>query len=158
HFDPYVVRYGEKAFVENRFMFADSTFFRLFTFPLLEGDPMTALDGPHKLVITRSMARKYFGNGDALGKIVRVGGTTDYMISGVALDPPDNSQIRWDFMASYASLPTANAPNWWITIYTTYFLLRDPALAPALEKRIALYMRQQQDRGQAPNDYLTFHL
>src|ERR1700729_2537265 len=51
--DPYVVRYGENTFVEPKFYFADSTFFRLFSFPLTEGNPRTALDAPGKIVISQ---------------------------------------------------------------------------------------------------------
>lgn len=155
-FDPYVVQYGEKTFVENRFLFADSTFFEIFSFPLLEGDPHTALDAPGKIVLSRSMEKKYFGNEKALGKVLRIGGTRDYIVTGVAEDAPLNSQIQYNFIASFASLN--NIPNWWISIYNTFFLLRNPADAPDLERQIATYMRAQKDRGQAPGDYLTFHL
>ena len=155
---PYVVRHGDRTFVEPRFLFADSTFFTMFSFPLIEGEPRTALDGPGKIVITRSMAKKYFGEGQALGKILQVGGTRDYLITGVAEDAPVNSQIRFDFVASYASLPNANQTSWNSEIFTTYFLLRDPAASPALEKAIDGYMKKQSDVGNAPGDYLTYHL
>ncbi len=157
-FEPYVVAYGQKNFVENKFCFADSTFFTMFSFPLIEGDPKDALDAPNKIVITKSMEKKYFGNDQARGKILRIAGTRDYVISGVSADPPLNSQIKFDFVASYASLSNANTPNWWIHIYYTYFLLRNDIDAPALEKNIAAYMREQKDLDQAANDYLVFHL
>ena len=158
NFDPYSVQYQGKVFVEDRFYFADSSFFKIFSFPLLEGDPQTALNAPDKIVITRSIEKKYFGNGQALGKVLRVGGTTNYVITGVTEDPPSNSQIRYSLIASYASLSTANRPNWWIHIYTTYFLLRDNKDASAMEKNISSYMKNQKDVGQTGNDYLIFHL
>jgi len=158
NFEPYAVVYGEKSFVENRFYFADSSFFKIFSFPLLEGDPVTALDGPLKIVITRQMEKKYFGDGKALGKILRVGGTRDFIVSGVAANPPANSQIQFDFVASYASLRNANSPNWWVEIYATYFLVRPHTDISILEKNIAGYMKNQKDLGQAANDYLLYHL
>ena len=157
-FQPYVVRYGEKTFVESRFLFADSTFFSLFTFPLIEGDAHSALNAPGKIVISRSMEKKYFGDGQALGKLLRVGGTRDYVVSGVALDAPANSQIQFNFIASYASLANANQPNWSIEIYTTYFLLRTPVDLSGLEESIADYMKIQKDLNLAAGDYLIFHL
>ncbi len=157
-FEPYVVQYRQKTFVEKKFCFADSTFFTMFSFPLIEGDPKDALNAPNKIVITKSMEKKYFGDNQALGKVLRIAGTRDYIISGVSEDPPVNSQIKFDFVASYASLSNANSPNWWIHIYYTYFLLRNAADAPALEQNIAVYMKQQKDLDQAANDYLTFHL
>jgi putative ABC transport system permease protein len=158
NFQPYVVRYEDRTFVEPRFLFADSTFFTMFTFPLIEGDARTALDAPDKLVISQSMEKKYFGNEQALGKIVRVGGTRDYLITGVAKDAPINSQIHFDFVASYASLPYANRPNWSIEIYTMYFLLRARTDPAGLERSIDAYMKKQTDVGNAPGDYLTYHL
>jgi putative ABC transport system permease protein len=158
NFQPYAVQYADRVFVEPGFLFADSTFFTMFTFPLIEGEPRTALDAPDKIVISRSMEKKYFGNEQALGKTLRVGGTRDYLITGVATDAPVNSQIHFDFVASYASLPYANQPNWNSEIFTCYFLLRDPVAAPGLEKEIDAYMKKQTDVGNAPGDYLTFHL
>jgi putative ABC transport system permease protein len=156
--DPYVVRYGEKTFVEERFYYADSAFFKMFSFPLLEGDSSTALDAPGKIVISRSVERKYFGDSKALGKLLLVGGTKSYIVSGVAKDPPVNSQIKFNFIASYASLPNANTPSWNVEIYTTYFLLHNPQDRPGLEKGIATYMRSQKDVGLTGSDYLIYHL
>lgn len=158
NFEPYALGIGEKSFVENRFCFADSSFFQIFSFPLLEGDQKTALDGPLKVVITQQMEKKYFGEGKALGKIIKVGGTRDYIISGVAANPPANSQIPFDFVASFSSLANANIPNWWVEVYDTYFLLRPNTNIHSLEKNITAYMREQKDRNQASNDYLLFHL
>jgi putative ABC transport system permease protein len=156
--DPYVIRYGEKTFVESRFYFADSTFFKIFSFPLTEGNARSALDAPGKIVISQSMERKYFGNSRALGKLILVGGSKSYIVSGVAKDAPLNSQIKFNFIASYASLPNANTPSWNVEIYTTYFLLHNPQDRPGLEKNIATYMRAQKDAGMTGNDYLTFNL
>jgi putative ABC transport system permease protein len=158
NWEPYVVQYKGNTFVENKFCFADSTFFTMFSFPLLEGSARTALDAPNKVVITRSMEKKYFGHQSALGKVLRIADTKDYLVSGVALDPPANSQIRFDFVASYASLPNANELSWWVHVYYTYFLLHNAADAPALEKNIAAYMKEQGDVHVSGDDYLRFHL
>ncbi|HMH32021.1 MAG TPA: ABC transporter permease [Puia sp.] len=156
--DPYVVRYGEKAFVESGFYYADSTFFKMFSFSLTEGDISSALNAPGKIVISQSMEKKYFGNTKGLGKLLLVGGTKSYIISGVAKDAPVNSQIKFNFIASYASLPNANTPSWNVEIYTTYFLLHNPQDRYGLEKNIGTYMRAQKDIGMPGNDYLIFHL
>jgi len=158
NFDPYVVRYGEKAFVEPRFYYADSTLFKIFSFPLTEGDSSTALNAPGKIVISQSMERKYFGSAHALGKLLLVGGTKSYIVSGVAKDAPLNSQIKFNFIASYASLPNANTPSWNVEIYNTYFLLHNPQDRPGLEENIIRYMKAQKDLGVTGNDYLIYHL
>jgi putative ABC transport system permease protein len=156
--DPFVVRYGEKTFVEPRFYFADSTIFKMFSFPLTEGDISSALNAPGKIVISQSMERKYFGSTKGLGKLLLIGGTESYIVSGVAKDAPANSQIKFNFIASYASLPNANAPSWNVEIYTTYFLLRNSKDRPGLEKNIPAFMKAQKDVGMPGNDYLIFHL
>ena len=158
NFEPYSVMYGEKSFVENKFCFADSSFFQIFSFPLLEGDASTALKGPLKVVITQRMKKKYFGNEEALGKMLRVGGTRDFIVSGVAANSPANSQIQFDFVASYASLRYANRPNWGQELYATYFLVHPNTNLKILEKNIAAYMKNQKDLDQTGNDYLIFHL
>ncbi len=158
NFEPYAVQYEERSFVENRFVFADSSFFKMFSFPLIEGNAATVLDGPNKVVITKSMAKKYFGDHDALGKTLRVGGTRNYIVSGICEDAPDNSQIKFDFVASFVSLPVATSPSWWIEVYYTYFLTRPGTDAKTLEKSINHYMTQQTDVAQAPGDYLFFRL
>ena len=159
NFEPHVVRYGDRTFVEKKLLFADSSFFRIFSFPLLEGDPVSALNGPNKLVITRSMEKKYFGEGHGLGKTMRVSGTTDYLVTGIAADPPANSQVLFDFIASFASIRAARSPDWWHELYATYFLLHASSDGPALEKKIPGFMKEQKDVGfPNGNDYLTYHL
>ncbi|HEX3768387.1 MAG TPA: ABC transporter permease, partial [Puia sp.] len=158
NWEPYSVLYGEKSFVENKFYFADSNFFEIFSFPLLEGNAATALNGPLKIVITEQMKKKYFGNEPALGKMLRVGGTRDFIVSGVAANVPANSQIQFDFVASYASLRNANRLNWGTEIFATYFLLHPNTDLKVLEKTIAVYIKNQKDVDQGPNDYLIYHL
>jgi putative ABC transport system permease protein len=88
-----VVGFGDKLFTEPGFMYADSSFFDLFSFPILQGDPHTALSGPGKGMLTRSAAMKYFGNRDPLGKILRVGTDSGNgfgnLYPGCAADPFD---------------------------------------------------------------------
>src|SRR5690606_29455841 len=103
-----IIRNEDKLFSEPNFLFADSTFFDVFTFPLIAGDAATALDAPDKVVLTRSAAKKYFGDRDPLGKTIQVG--TDakpFLVTGLVNDNPANSQIRFDFLASFSSLGPA---------------------------------------------------
>ena len=157
-FEPHAVRFGDKNFVEPKFYYADSSFFSMFSFPLVEGSAVDALNAPNKIVISQSMERKYFGNETALGKQLLVDGTKNFVVSGVAKDAPANSQIKFSFIASYASLPNANSPSWNVEIYTTYFLLHKQPDVAGLEKKIIAYMKVQKDVGNTGNDYLIYHL
>ena len=65
------ITYGDKTFREDNMAFADSNFFRLFTLPLLEGDPNTALLQPNSIVITKAIAKKYFGDTNPIGKVLQ---------------------------------------------------------------------------------------
>ncbi|MFN5169512.1 MAG: ABC transporter permease [Cyclobacteriaceae bacterium] len=101
------IRFDDKVFTERRFLLADSNFFTFFNFPLVAGNPQTALVGPDKIVITESTARKYFGYkgpGDLspLGKIFFIGsnGENKAEVTGIAADVPHNSHLQFDFVLS----------------------------------------------------------
>jgi putative ABC transport system permease protein len=160
NFEPFAIRHGDVNFIESRFLFADSAFFHIFSFPLLEGDARTALKGPGKIVLSRSMEKKYFGDEKALGKTLTVGGSREYLVTAVAEDAPINSQIQFNFIASYESLPNANSPSWNVQIYATYFLLHDLDHVQDMEKNIKTFVAHQKDsrQGLTGNDYLTYHL
>jgi putative ABC transport system permease protein len=93
-----------------------------------------------------------------MGKTLLVGGTRNYVVSGVAQDAPANSQIKFDFVASYASLPNASNPNWGVEVYATYFLLRPGTDPVSLEKKMGVFMRNLPELADLGNDYLIYHL
>jgi len=95
-----LLRYGEKSFYEERLYFADSTLFDVLSFPLVQGNPKTALAAPFSIVLTETSARKYFGDENPLGKIVRFEDRIDFTVTGVARDVPATSHIQFDFVAS----------------------------------------------------------
>ncbi len=127
-----LVSHGEKHFVEKRFFFADESVFDVFTFPLLQGNPKTSLQEPFSVVITAETAHKYFGDDDPINRTLNynLGGRKfDFQVTGVLAPIPLNSHIRFDFLASYKSLPSIvgeyfmtrhwDSPTW------TYTLLPD---------------------------------
>lgn len=135
--NPFIVLSDDKMFQETRYLFADSNFFNVFSFPLLQGDPATALREPQSVVLTVSMAKKYFGDEDAMGKIISLNNIRQHTVTGIAEDVPENSQIKFDFIASFNSLSVSNsAPAWWPANYQTYFLLREKSDPEALWKKL----------------------
>ncbi|HLI92997.1 MAG TPA: ABC transporter permease, partial [Puia sp.] len=162
--DDQIVKYREKLFTEQRFMFADSSFFRVFSMPLLEGDPRIALSGPHKLVMTRSTARRYFGDADPVGKIVRIGtDSSDYEVTGLIADCPSNSQIKFHLLASFSSLYDDDNPTYWDANYTTFLLLRNKNdIAPLQAKVTAFMKKEMQGKGAEINfllePFMRIHL
>lgn len=115
-----VLRYNDKVFSEERFFRADSTFFRVFPMPFVKGDPEKALAAPWQVVITQSMARKYFGNEDPVGKRLNMDRLIDWTVTGVIEDIPEQSHFHCDFIGSL----TVKDDNWLSNNYHTYFLLR----------------------------------
>lgn len=149
----YIVQYGEKLLYEKRFMYADSSFFDIFSFSLLRGDVHTALSGPRKVILTESTARRYFGNQEPLGKMIRVGNdSTGYLVTGVMKDVPANSQFKFDFLASFSSLFANQEETYWDANYGTFLLLRSPADLVSLQPKVTAFMKKEmQGKGAIVN-------
>ncbi len=127
----YTNKNGNVTSIDQNFVFAaDSNFFSVFTFPLMKGNPETALKNPQTLVMTESTAKKYFGEEDPLGKMVRVGEgdqQQNYEVTGVVKDIPDNSYIKFDVMMSMTSFPIVRKLYWsWIWTQVETFVLFKP--------------------------------
>ncbi len=119
-----------KSIDQKKVLATDSNFFQVFTFPLLKGNPKTALQNPQTLVMTESAAKRYFGNEDPLGKTVRLGEgdrQQNYEVTGVAKDIPTNSYIQFDVMLSMNSFPVVRKLYWsWIWTQLETFVVLKP--------------------------------
>ena len=161
-----VIKSGDKLFEESRFLYVDSSFFTVFpSFRLLRGDPAQVLNGPKRMVITESTARRYFGQEDPVGKQLIVGSLLlPFEITGVVADCPQNSQVQYDFLASFASLAPYMDRTYWNANYTTYLLLRDSSAIASLQQKIPAFMdRETVDYGGAKirftlEPFLRIHL
>lgn len=145
HFGAMVVQHGEKVFQEDRFSFADSTVFEIFTFPFIAGNPAAALTRPNTIVLTQTTAQKYFGAANPLGQTLRVNNASDYEITGVIRDLPQHSHLQFDFLASFTSLTIEWARNetWYSANLYTYLLLHANASRPALEQRLTALLQRE---------------
>ena len=123
------VEYEEKKFNERYFFFADSTFFEIFDHKFIKGNPETVLDENGSVVITESTARKYFGNEDPIGKIIRFETSLHLHVTGVVEDVPGQSHFRFDFIGSMSTLRGQFGgllPQTWVwNPCWTYILLAD---------------------------------
>jgi putative ABC transport system permease protein len=100
-----LLTFGENNFVEERLYFAEQDIFEVFTIPMIKGNPETALKNPNSIVLSKSMVRKYFGDEDPMGKVMKVGSSgEDYQVTGVMKDVPENSHLHFDFLASFITL------------------------------------------------------
>jgi putative ABC transport system permease protein len=107
---------------EWNFAYADSTFFDVFSFPFLSGDPKTALTEPKSLVLTRSSALKYFDNDNPLGEELIVNNAS-YIVKGIIEDLPNNSHIDFTMLGSFSSLNASKSEIWGSASYFTYLTL-----------------------------------
>lgn len=134
-----VFKNGDLHFYEDKAFFSDSNLFRVFTYEFIEGDPKTALVAPHSMVLTRSEAIKYFGNGKSyVGKSLQNDKGDVYNITGVIKDVPKNSHLIFDMLISAKTLPDIGpGPGAWgsFNLYT-YVLLSPNANAAAFEKKL----------------------
>ena len=122
--NPYILRKDDRLFQEGKFYYADSAFFNVFSFQLIKGNPDKVLTEPNSVVLTQSMAKKYFGEEDPVGQLLQVNNRTDYTVTGLMPDVPSNSHIQFDFIASFSSLPASKEQIWWSANYQTFILVK----------------------------------
>ena len=125
-------------YVEDNFMWADSTFFDLFSIPLLEGDAKKALSQPRSVIITQRIAKKYFGDADPMGQILDVANNdNDFKVTGVCADLPENTHLSFDFLIASADLGAfIQQPNFVGFSAYTYLLLKPGADPAAVESKL----------------------
>jgi putative ABC transport system permease protein len=128
----FLIRKGDGNLRESRVAWADSTLFAVFSLPLVQGDPQTALVAPHSLVISETMARKYFNRTDIVGQTLSVNDTEIYRLTAVMKDMPAQSHFRFDFFVSMSGNEDSRNSNWLSENYSTYILLRPQTSASAL--------------------------
>jgi len=136
-----IFAYGEKRlreYVEA----VDGSLLEMFTFPLIQGNPKTALTRPYSLVMTERMAQKYFNTEDALGKIIRVENKYDFEVTGVLKNLPRNSLLQFDCLVPIQFLKEHwNAPNhldtWYNFSFTTFVQLHESASPQEVEEKTA---------------------
>lgn len=134
-----MVKYGEVQFEENGIYAADTTFFKVFSFPLISGNPEQCLTDVGSLVITESMARKYFGDEDPMGKIITInfGMDAPFRITGIMKDIPPNAHFHFDFLLSYNTLKAYEDGEWfeWSDFGHYNYLLLRPGTDPKMLER-----------------------
>lgn len=120
---------GEKIYAEKNMYLVDASFFNVFSYPLLSGDRKSCLTEPFSMVISASMAKKYFGDTDPLGKILDMNGSMSIKVTGVFADIPDNSHIKFDMLVSLSSIK----PNYGYDMWTWPEFYNYVVLAPGTD-------------------------
>jgi putative ABC transport system permease protein len=133
-FNRALFKYGEKEFNEERFFYADSTLFDIFSYKVLKGEVKSAMTEPKKIILTEKTAAKYFGKSDPIGKVL-ISGSNTFEVTGVIEDVPTNSHFRFDAIASRNNLPK-QLGNWGNFGVFTYLLFPEGTDVKAFEKKM----------------------
>ena len=109
-----IIQYKNKRYIEkeNVLAYADASLFRIFSFKFKQGYPEKALQQPFTMVISEKAARKYFGNENPVGKVLKLNNEFDYMITGVMEDMPQNSHFRYDIFATLTAAEKVAGVDW----------------------------------------------
>ena len=143
---------NNKSFYEDGLIYSDSNFFNFFSFHLLEGNQDHVLSNPFTIVITKSVAEKYFNHQDPIGKVIQLvrwnNKAFNFTVTGVASDPPSNSSLQFKFVASFSSLYTkefnyTGIDGWDQMSFFTYVLLSGKNTAQSLEAKFPAFLNQQ---------------
>jgi ABC-type antimicrobial peptide transport system permease subunit len=151
--DSWKISYGDKFFYNDFLSTADSTFFEIFTFPFVKGDPKTALKNRSSIVLTESMARKYFGTEDPMGKVLSIiRPSNTFTVTGVIKDIPKNSHLHFDCI-----IPIVNFWEWWdgpqdgwgMIMFYTYLQLQPHSSPASVGSKIAAVLNENVPQQQA---------
>ena len=132
---------GDKGFYESEGLYADSTIFEVFTFPLLKGNPKTALTRPNTMVINERMGEKYFGTEDPVGQSLVFNNQDEFEITGLMQNIPANSHIKFDYLIPFFMYQRWDTSEWGVNNFYTYLLLAE-GTATQLEAKIPEFLER----------------
>ncbi|MGF7078390.1 ABC transporter permease [Mucilaginibacter sp. UYCu711] len=138
-YKPATVQYKDKLFNERKMLVADNSFFKIFSYKFILGTAANSLNLPESAVITATIAKKYFGDENPIGKILQVNTTRNLVITGVIEDVPAYSHLKFDIMGNYAMLDRSKDLKWDSANDYSYLLLKSGVNAKSLEKSINAY-------------------
>jgi putative ABC transport system permease protein len=138
----YHVKKGSSNILESKMVHADPSLFNVFTLPMINGDPKTALAEPNSVVITETIAKKYFNSTNVVGKTMLFNDNQSYMITGVIKDVPKNSHFNFDFFLSMSTLPDSRSNEWLRSDFATYVLLKNGADHKKLEASFPAFLQK----------------
>jgi len=143
------VEYGEKLFNETNIGFADPEIIDILTFESIQGDLRTALASPGSIVISESVAEKYFGNSDPMGKTLRIFNQADLLVQGVYKDWPDNSSFDLEMMGDFSVVEQFYGGRdnllqaWGSNNFSTLFTLTETGTVDGILNRMEEFMKIQ---------------
>lgn len=155
-----LLEYNKRSFQEGQTFYVDETVFNVFSWPLLAGNPKTALEAPYSIVLTQSTANKYFGTEDPIGKTINgAGGRANdgiYTVTGVMKDVPSNSHFSFDALMSMSSFYQTRPEifeAWGYVDFYTYFLVADNFDQQAFQAKMPEFLKRNRPEENAEYYY-----
>jgi putative ABC transport system permease protein len=148
-----IMKYLDKSFIEKSFIEADSSFFNIFSIPLLRGNKKTVLNAPHQLVLSESTARKIFGKEDPMNKMLKIGkDEVFYRVAGIMADMPETSHFEANIIGSFITNNRRAENDWGFSNFSTYILLKPNAKPEQVNAKMPELIRKY--RGAEITQYL----
>jgi putative ABC transport system permease protein len=149
-----IVRARDVNHYESNVFFVEHNFFSFFSFKMLKGDPLSALDEPNSIILSEDSALKYFGNEDPLGKTMTLDNKIEVKVTGIIENPPENTRILYDFL-----VPLEAAGNlydwmddWTVNSQSTFLRLREGIKPENLEEKFPGFIKKYYpDSPKSPN-------
>lgn len=158
------IKYEDLALIQDGVFAVDSNFFDFFSYKLISGDAKTALKEPNTMVMTSEIAKKYFGDSPAVGKLVNFGNENEtYTVTGVMEAPPSNSHLKFNVLISASSMDYLKSTTWLNNNLYTYVVLQEKAnieqvfarfpaliekyIGPEIERFMGVTMKQMGEQG-----------
>lgn len=142
-----VFSYGENKFVERKIYYAEQGIFDILKFNIIKGSVENSLNHPSKIIISKSIAQKYFGDTNPVGKSLKFNNLEDYQVAAVFDDAPSNSHLKPEILMSFPNLAIWRGESYlqsWGQTGTFTYLILDPKVNPrALEKQIIEFTKSQ---------------
>jgi len=129
-----LVKKGDETLIEKNAFFADPNLFKVFTLHMLHGNPNTALKDPASMIISASIANKYFNTTDVIGKTLKINNTAFYNITGVFKDVPEQSHLHFNFIIAMSGMKSAQRDFWLSNSFMTYLLVRKGTTQSELDR------------------------
>ncbi len=159
-------RYNDKEYYEDNFYFADSNIAQVFTLDFISGSPEQALTEPFTMVLTKTIAKKYFGDQNPMGEMIQTGSGKSYKVTGVIEDLPSNSHLKYGALLSVTSLEeivgrdnfnSMEPINFWnIGVYTYVLLNENAEMQSVVDKFPAFYEKYMKPIGDQINASFEF--
>ncbi|MFI5159866.1 MAG: ABC transporter permease [Sphingobacteriales bacterium] len=146
----FTIKKGSDVFDQDA-LYADSNFFSVFTFPLIQGDPKTALKDIHSVVLSEEIAEKYFGKKEAMGQVLqlKIGDKFQpFTVSAVMKRSPQNSSVKIKMLLPMAFNISQNNDTHWVNFFlNTFFIVKPGSNIKAVEAKIAtVFQRDAADQ------------